>query len=63
LYYIINIYSPCNLTGKRKLWAYLLGLKMNFDPGEWFLGGDFISITRVGERRGRAGDGGQAERT
>jgi exonuclease III len=60
--YIVNVYSPCSLSGKRKLWNDLLEFKLNNEPGDWCLGGDFNSISKVGERRGRNGPGSQSER-
>jgi hypothetical protein len=62
LLYIVNVYSPCSLAGKRKLWGDLIDLKLNFEPGEWCFGGDFNSIMKVGERRGVNGFGIHAER-
>jgi exonuclease III len=62
LLYLINIYSPCTLSGKRKLWRDLLELKLNNAPGEWCLGGDFNSVLHAGERRGRSEVGRSAER-
>jgi exonuclease III len=55
LLYIVNIYSSCLLAGKRKLWKDLLEFKSNNDAGLWCLGGDFNSISTIGERRGRQG--------
>ncbi|GAU16840.1 hypothetical protein TSUD_367870 [Trifolium subterraneum] len=52
LLYIVNVYSSCNISGKRKLWTNLIDFKLNNEPGEWCLGGDFNSISKVGERRG-----------
>jgi exonuclease III len=63
LLYIVNIYSSCLLSGKKKLWADLLDFKSNNDQGEWCLGGDFNSVSTVGERKGRHGTGGQTERS
>ncbi|KAK2445688.1 hypothetical protein QL285_016590 [Trifolium repens] len=62
LLYIVNIYSSCTLSGKRKLWNDLIEFKMNNEPGEWCLGGDFNSTLQVGERRGIHGVGGQTDR-
>ncbi|MCI24910.1 reverse transcriptase, partial [Trifolium medium] len=62
LLYIVNVYSSCNLSGKRKLWSDLLDFKKNNAPGEWCIGGDFNSVTKVGERRGCHAVGGQTER-
>jgi exonuclease III len=63
LVYIVNVYSPCSMAGKRKLWEDLLHFKLNNVQGEWCLGGDFNAILKVGERRGSSSGGGnQAER-
>ncbi|XP_045822121.1 uncharacterized protein LOC123915007 [Trifolium pratense] len=62
LIYIFNVNSPCNIAGKRKLWTDLIDFKMNNEPGEWCLGGDFNSITTIGEPRGRKGIKDQLER-
>lgn len=35
--YVVNLYSPCNLAGKRKLWCIVA---------------DFNAVTSSGERRG-----------
>ncbi|XP_045791609.1 uncharacterized protein LOC123886326 [Trifolium pratense] len=63
LLYIVNIYSPCSLSGKRKLWKDLLDFKSNNDIGEWCLGGDFNAISKSGERRGCGSTGISSERT
>ncbi|PNX75860.1 cysteine-rich receptor-like protein kinase, partial [Trifolium pratense] len=62
LLYIVNIYSPCSLSGKRKLWKDLLEFKSCNEVGEWCLGGDFNAISKVGERSGRGSAGSQSER-
>jgi hypothetical protein len=63
LLYIVNIYSPCSMSGKRKLWNDLLNFKLNNDPGDWCLRGDFNSVMKTGERRGSSGTGSQIERS
>ncbi|GAU47212.1 hypothetical protein TSUD_403530 [Trifolium subterraneum] len=50
--YIINVYAPCTLSGKRKLWDDLLNFKSSNEEGEWCLGGDFNAILKIGERKG-----------
>jgi exonuclease III len=62
LLYIVNVYSPCSMSGKRKLWNDLIDFKNNNEPGEWCIGGDFNSIMKSGERRGSSNAGSQAER-
>jgi hypothetical protein len=63
LIYVVNIYSPCSIAGKRKLWSDLLDFKLNNASGEWCLGGDFNSILKSWERRGSSNAGGSTERT
>ncbi|PNX99941.1 cysteine-rich receptor-like protein kinase, partial [Trifolium pratense] len=63
LLYLVNIYSPCSLSGKRKLWKDLLDFKANNVSGEWCLGGDFNAISKRGERTGRGYAGSLTERT
>lgn len=50
--YIINIYSPCSLQGKKDLWKEILGLRSKYSDGEWLMGGDFNSIKNRSERKG-----------
>ncbi|XP_058783264.1 uncharacterized protein LOC131657935 [Vicia villosa] len=54
LYYVVNVYSPCENRKKKALWNDILGLMEKFKDGEWILGGDFNAIKNGGERRGRA---------
>jgi hypothetical protein len=42
--FLFNIYSPCNLEGKKKLWEELLVLKNLNGDGEWCVGGDFNAV-------------------
>ncbi|XP_058759359.1 uncharacterized protein LOC131632631 [Vicia villosa] len=53
LYYVVNIYSPCDLSRKKILWNDLLACKESFKDGEWIMGGDFNAIKNCGERKGR----------
>jgi hypothetical protein len=46
--YIVNIYSPYSLSGKRKLWNDLLEFKLNNEPGDWCPGGISIRSRRLG---------------
>ncbi|GKU89448.1 hypothetical protein SLEP1_g3583 [Rubroshorea leprosula] len=48
---ILNIYSPCHLTGKRELWEELYNLIIS-KKGCWCLSGDYNSVRRVEERAG-----------
>ncbi|GKV24110.1 hypothetical protein SLEP1_g33762 [Rubroshorea leprosula] len=52
--YIVNIYSPCDLSGKRALWKELQDLISN-KKGNWCLGGDFNAVQSTGERGGCKG--------
>ncbi|PNX93422.1 cysteine-rich receptor-like protein kinase, partial [Trifolium pratense] len=47
---IVNVYSPCSLAGKRKLWEDLLHIRRG-DSSEWCVGGDFNAILRSSERK------------
>jgi hypothetical protein len=49
--HLINIYSPCTLAGKRKLWYDLVTFKNNCG-GEWCVGGDFNDVLHSSERKG-----------
>ncbi|XP_058768728.1 uncharacterized protein LOC131642504 [Vicia villosa] len=53
-YYVINVYSSCDLDKKKMLWDNLLRLNEIFKDGEWIIGGDFNAIKNDKERRGRA---------
>ncbi|XP_058767553.1 uncharacterized protein LOC131641267 [Vicia villosa] len=54
LYYLVNIYSSCDLVKKRLLWSSLLELKEKFNDGDWIMGGDFNAVKERGERKGRS---------
>ncbi|GKU97025.1 hypothetical protein SLEP1_g10208 [Rubroshorea leprosula] len=49
--YILNIYSPCELSGKRALWEELQNLISN-RKGNWCLGGDFNAVRSTEEWAG-----------
>ncbi|GKV47542.1 hypothetical protein SLEP1_g54439 [Rubroshorea leprosula] len=49
--FILNIYSPCQLTRKRALWEELYNL-IKSKKGCWCLTGDYNSVRRVEERAG-----------
>ncbi|MCI10869.1 hypothetical protein A2U01_0031966, partial [Trifolium medium] len=55
--YIINVYSPCNLQGKRRLWNDLLNLKSGCEEGDWCIAGDFNAISCRSERKGSSEGG------
>ncbi|XP_057443259.1 uncharacterized protein LOC130735191 [Lotus japonicus] len=49
---IISVYSPCDMEGKRQLWADLLAWRnTNISPNWCFLG-DFNAVRAIQERRG-----------
>lgn len=53
IYFIINIYSSCNIYDKRKLWGDLINLKSKFNHGDWCLGEDFNCILNRDEWKER----------
>ncbi|XP_058775213.1 uncharacterized protein LOC131649469 [Vicia villosa] len=53
IFYIVNVYSPCSLNLKRKLWRDLLEAKTKFSDGEWCIADDFNSVSDGSERKGR----------
>lgn len=52
IYYMVNVYSSCDLNKKKSMRDKLLDLKKNYVDGEWILG-DFNAIKNGRERRGR----------
>ncbi|MCI04523.1 hypothetical protein A2U01_0025570, partial [Trifolium medium] len=61
--HIINIYSPCSIAGKKKLWEEdVLAFKQQSGGGEWCLGGDFNVVLHSSERKGSSTDSRQGER-
>ncbi|MCH80366.1 LINE-1 reverse transcriptase like, partial [Trifolium medium] len=61
--YIIDVYSPCSFSGKRKLWNDLLEFKLNNEQGDWCIGGDFNAVLKAGERKGSSSAFRHTERT
>lgn len=61
LYYIVNGHSPCNLSGKRKMWEDLYMSKRGFEKGEWCVAGDFNAVVSKSERRGLSTQDNQQE--
>lgn len=49
-YYVVNVYSLCSMSLKRKFWNDLLDCKSIFENGEWCMGADFNSIANDKER-------------
>jgi exonuclease III len=62
LLYIVNIYSPCQIAGKIRLWEELLSFKQQSVEGEWCVGGDFNAVMLASERHGSSAVGRQKER-
>ena len=50
--YIVNVYAPCDIAGKRELWEQLKQLKASNLEGAWCFLGDFNSIRSMEERIG-----------
>lgn len=48
---IINIYSPCNMLGKCRMWTESLEWRANSTVTLWCLAGDFNVVRAVEERR------------
>lgn len=48
--YLINVYSPCNMAGKIRMWEDLRKLKGELKDGEWCVGGDFNVVVSRSER-------------
>lgn len=63
LLYLINVYSSCNLDGKRRLWEELLRCKSELQAGDWCIGGDFNAVLSSSERRGVSQNSSSMERT
>ncbi|GKV45281.1 hypothetical protein SLEP1_g52387 [Rubroshorea leprosula] len=51
---IINVYSPCQLSGKRTLWEELKKL-VSGRGGNWCIAGDFNAVRKTKERNGSRG--------
>lgn len=52
LYFLVNIYSTCDLRSKRKLWEELREIKDRFAGDRWCIAGDFNAVKKDGERKG-----------
>jgi hypothetical protein len=50
---VVNIYSKCDLHGKRRLWENLLMSKGGFGRGAWCVVGDWNAVLHREERRER----------
>lgn len=51
-YYRVNVYSPCNINKKRKLWRYLVEIKSKSLGWDQCISGDLNSILSSNERKG-----------
>jgi exonuclease III len=60
--YIVNVYSPCQISGKIRLWEELLSFKQQSAEGEWCVGGDFNVVLLASERHSSSNVGRQRER-
>lgn len=47
--YFVNVYSPCSIIGKRRLWSNLIKVKASLPIREWCVYGDFNAIKRRSE--------------
>jgi exonuclease III len=50
--FVVNVYSKCDLVGKRRLWANLYMSRRGFGVGAWCVIGDFNAVLHREERRG-----------
>lgn len=50
--FIVNVYSPCNIAGKRAPWEELKVLRGNNSNYPWCVAGDFNTVRSANERRG-----------
>jgi hypothetical protein len=50
--FIVNVYSKCDMGGKRRLWNSLIMSKGGFGDGNWCVIGDFNAVLEREERRG-----------
>ncbi|WJX47013.1 hypothetical protein P8452_33752 [Trifolium repens] len=50
--FIVNVYSKCDISGKRSLWESLVMSKRGFGRGAWCVLGDFNAVLHQHERKG-----------
>lgn len=50
--FLINVYSPCNLSNKRILWEELWGLRAVNLNTAWCIMGDFNAVKWISRRKG-----------
>ena len=53
---VVNVYAPCGLEEKNRLWEDLLQLKIKF-TGSWCFAGDFNTVRFADERKGYVSNG------
>jgi hypothetical protein len=51
-YFIVNVYSKCDLSGKRSLWESLVMSRNELGRGAWCVLGDFNAVLHRNERKG-----------
>lgn len=51
---IVNIYSPCNMAGKRAVWNEILDLRARWGDSLWVVAGDFNAVRKKEERKSRS---------
>jgi hypothetical protein len=49
--FIVNVYSKCDIGGKRSLWENLVMSKAGFGQGAWCILGDFNAVLNCDERK------------
>ena len=50
--HLVNVYSPCSLAGKRRLWEDLRRVRHELGGDNWCVSGDFNAVLDRSERRG-----------
>ncbi|MCH80359.1 endonuclease/exonuclease/phosphatase family protein, partial [Trifolium medium] len=50
--FLVNVYSKCDISNKRRLWESILMSKGGFRGGAWCVIGDFNAVLQRDERRG-----------
>lgn len=50
--HLVNVYSPCTLEGKRRVWRDLVMSKRGFGGEAWCVAGDFNAVSHRSERKG-----------
>ncbi|KAK7335399.1 hypothetical protein VNO80_27216 [Phaseolus coccineus] len=49
---VVNVYSPCSLSGKKTLWEDLSNAKLASQELAWCFCGDFNAVRSISERKG-----------